>query len=328
MTGTGAMRKLVIQIPCYNEERTLGITLDALPRTMPGFDAVELLVIDDGSTDHTSEVAREHGAHHVIRFAINRGLARAFMAGMNYAVRTGADVIVNTDADNQYCADDIPALIEPVLSGRADMVIGERPINEIGHWSSLKKLLQKLGSFMVRLASGTSVPDAPSGFRAMSREAAMRLNVFDTYTYTLETIIQAGRKNMAVESVPVRVNPELRPSRLIRSIPAYIRRSIFTIVRILMTYRPFRFFAGLALVCFILGTIPAARFLYYWSMGQGGGNVQSLIFSGVFMSAGFVFLVSGLLADLMGVNRQLLEDIRWRMGEIEQELSRQKNDRP
>lgn len=319
------MRKLIIQIPCYNEEAVLGMTLDALPREVPGFDVVEYLVIDDGSSDRTSDVARKHGAHHVVRFAINRGLARAFMAGLNTAIKYDADVVVNTDADNQYNADDIPKLVAPIVEGRAEIVVGERPISQIAHWSPVKKLLQKMGSWVVRLASRTRVIDAPSGFRAFSREAAMRINVFDNYTYTLETIIQAGRKNMAIVSVPVRVNGETRPSKLIRSIPTYIRRSMLTIVRIFMTYRPFRFFSLLAVVCFVTGLIPAIRFLYLFSAGMGAGNVQSLIFSGLFISAGFVFFVSGLLADLIGVNRQLLEDIRWRVRELEEELTRLRN---
>jgi glycosyltransferase involved in cell wall biosynthesis len=321
------VRKLIIQIPCYNEEAVLGTTLDALPREVPGFDLVEYLVIDDGSTDRTAEVAREHGAHHVVHFAINRGLAQAFMMGLNTAVLHDADVIVNTDADNQYHAGDIPKLVAPILAGEAEIVVGERPISEIGHWSPLKKILQKAGSWVVRLASRTRVADAPSGFRAFSREAAMRINVFDSYTYTLETIIQAGRKNMAIVSVPVRVNGETRPSRLISSVPAYLRRSTFTIVRIFMTYRPFRFFTLLALLCFITGIVPAARFLYLFSEGRGAGNVQSLIFSGLFISAGFVFFVSGLLADLIGVNRQLLEDIRWRVRQLEDEIIRLRNRR-
>jgi glycosyltransferase involved in cell wall biosynthesis len=300
------MRKLIIQIPCYNEEETLGTTLAALSRELEGFDAVEYLVIDDGSTDRTSAVARDCGAHHVVRLGMNRGLARAFMTGLDAAVCLDADVIVNTDADNQYNAADIPALVQPILDGRAEIVVGERPITEIGHWSPLKKALQLMGSWLVRLASGTRVADAPSGFRAFSREAALRLNVFDNYTYTLETIIQAGRKNMAITSVPVRVNGETRPSRLITSIPSYIRRSIFTIVRIFMTYRPFRFFALLAACSFIAGLIPALRFVIY---------------------GGFVFLVTALLADLIAVNRQLLEDVRSRVRELEQELRRTREGR-
>lgn len=311
------MRKLIIQIPCYNEEKTLGMTIDALPREVPGVDVVEILVIDDGSTDRTTEVAREHGAHHVVRIQRNRGLARAFMIGLDHSIKYGADIIVNTDADNQYNADDIPALIAPILNGKAEIVIGARPIAEIQHFSPLKKLLQRVGSAVVRMASGTNIPDAPSGFRAMTREAAMRLNVFGDYTYTLETIIQAGRKNMAITSVPVRTNPYARPSRLVSSIPRYIQRSLFTIVRIFMTYRPFRFFAGQGIICIAIGLIPSIRFLYFYINGAGSGHVQSLLFGVLFLGLGAALIVIGLVADLIGVNRMLLEDIRWRVREME-----------
>ncbi len=311
------MKKLLIQIPCYNEEQTLGITLDALPRSVPGVEVVEYLVIDDGSRDKTALVAKEHGAHHVLRFKRNRGLARAFMEGLDYCVKVGADVIVNTDADNQYNAEDIPKLIAPILRGEAEIVIGERPIYDIEHFSLAKKLLQKVGSWVVRVASHTDIPDAPSGFRAMTREAAMRLNVFNDYTYTLETIIQAGRKHMAITSVPVRVNENLRPSRLVKSIPSYLRRSFFTVIRIFMTYRPFRFFALPGLLGMGLGMLPLIRFIYYYSTGNGGGHIQSLLFGVLFIGIGAVLVVVGLLADLIGVNRMLLEDIRWRVRELE-----------
>ncbi len=311
------MKKLIIQIPCYNEEETLGITLDALPRSVPGVEEVEYLVIDDGSRDKTAQVAKEHGAHHVLRFKRNRGLARAFMEGLDYCIKVGADIIVNTDADNQYNAGDIPALIRPILRGEAEIVIGARPIYDIEHFSLAKKLLQKVGSWVVRVASHTNIPDAPSGFRAMSREAAMRLNVFNDYTYTLETIIQAGRKHMAITSVPVRVNENLRPSRLVKSIPSYLRRSFFTVVRIFMTYRPFRFFALPGLLGMGIGMLPLIRFLYYYSIGNGGGHIQSLLFGVLFIGIGAVLVVVGLLADLIGVNRMLLEDIRWRVRELE-----------
>lgn len=309
--------KLIIQIPCYNEEATLGVALDALPRQVPGVDTVEWLVVDDGSADRTAEVAREHGADHVVRFRGNRGLASAFMAGLDACIARGADIIVNTDADNQYNAADIPALIAPILRGEAEIVVGARPIDEIRHWSVLKKLLQKLGSWVVRVASRTNVPDAPSGFRAMTRDAALRLNVFGEYTYTLETIIQAGRKNMAITSVPVRTNPDLRPSRLIHSIPVYLQRSLFTIARIFMTYRPFRFFAIPGAGLFLLGTLPALRFLYFYSQGYGNGHIQSLLFGVLFLGTGAALVVVGLLADLVGVNRQLLEEIRWRLRRME-----------
>ena len=245
------MTKLIIQIPCYNEEETLGVTLDDLPRRVPGIQRVEWLVIDDGSADRTAEVARRHGVHHVVRLPVNQGLARAFMAGIRHSLAAGADIIVNTDADNQYCAADIPKLIQPILEGRASIVIGARAIAQIDHFSRRKKLLQRLGSWVVRVASGTDVPDAPSGFRAFSREAALLLNVFNTHTYTLETIIQAGRRGIPIVSVPIRTNPDLRPSRLIRSLPSYVLRSAVTILRSFATYKPLRFFAsiGIAALC-------------------------------------------------------------------------------
>ena len=311
------MRKLIIQIPCFNEERTLGLTLSQLPREMPGFDSVEWLIVDDGSQDRTVEVARENGVDHVAQLGINRGLAQAFMVGLDCAIKAGADIIVNTDADNQYAASDISKLVAPILAGEADIVIGERPISNIDHFSPGKKLLQKFGSWVVRLASGTNVPDAPSGFRAMTRDAAMRLNCFNNYTYTLETIIQAGRKGMVIKSVPVSVNEDLRPSRLVRSIPSYVQQSVFTIIRIFMTYRPFRFFAALGLGSIVIGLIPSLRFVYFYLEGEGQGNVQSLLCSVLFLGMGVVLIVVGLVSDLIGVNRMLLEDIRWRLREME-----------
>ena len=321
------MVKLIIQIPCYNEEKTLGVALDALPRRVPGVDVVEWLVVDDGSRDRTVEVARAHGVDHVVRLRRNRGLAWAFKAGLDAAIRRGADIIVNTDADNQYNAEDIPLLIAPILRGEAEIVVGARPIADIAHWSPLKKLLQRAGSWVVRVASHTDILDAPSGFRAMTRDAALRLNVFNDYTYTLETIIQAGRKNMAITSVPVRTNPDLRPSRLIHSIPLYIQRSLFTIVRIFMTYRPFRFFAIPGLAVFVLGLIPAVRFFYYYYLGSGNGHIQSLLFSVLFLGSGAFLMVIGLIADLIGVNRHMLEEVRWRLRDIQyrQEAAQQGN---
>lgn len=311
------MRKLIIQIPCFNEEGAIGTTLDALPRQLPGVDVVEWLIIDDGSTDRTIEVARAHGAHHVVRMTRNRGLAKAFMTGLDTCIKLGADIIVNTDADNQYEAQDIPKLIAPILAGEAEIVVGERPILDIAHWSLTKKLLQKAGSWVVRVASGTDIPDAPSGFRAFTREAAMRINVFNDYTYTIETIIQAGRKNMAITSVKVRTNPDLRPSRLLKSIPAYVRKSLLTIVRILMTYRPFRFFAVPGVVLFALGALPILRWMVLYYLGEGRGNIQSLLLGALLLGMGAALVVVGLVADLIGVNRMLLEDIRWRVREME-----------
>ncbi len=305
--------KLIIQIPCFNEANTLALALSELPRQVDGCDQVEWLVIDDGSSDGTAEVALSNGVDHVVRHTRNQGLARAFMTGLEKALELGADVIVNTDADNQYCGGDIEKLVAPVVAGQADLVIGERPISHIDHFSSLKKLLQKLGSWVVRKASGTNVPDAPSGFRAISRIAATELNVFNNYTYTLETIIQAGQRNMAITSVPVRVNEDLRPSRLVKSIPSYIKRSMVTIVRIFVIYRPFFFFAWIGAISFALGTILGLRFLYFLATGQGDGYVQSLILAAVLLIAGFQTVLVAFLADQLAANRLLLQQIRSRL---------------
>ncbi|MEJ2108254.1 MAG: glycosyltransferase family 2 protein, partial [Acidiferrobacteraceae bacterium] len=247
--------------------------------------------------------------------------AKAFLAGLDASLAAGADIIVNTDADNQYNAADIPALVAPVLEGRADIVIGERPIDEIRHFSAAKKILQKIGSWAVRLASKTTIPDAPSGFRAFSRDAAMRLHVFNDYTYTLETIIQAGQKNMAIVSVPIRVNEELRPSRLVKSIPSYVRKSLLTIVRIFMTYRPFRFFAVPGIVISAVGILIGVRFLVFFFSGSGEGHVQSLILAALLISTGFFMIVVGLVADLIAVNRKLLEEIDWRTRKVEEKMT-------
>jgi glycosyltransferase involved in cell wall biosynthesis len=302
--------KLIIQIPCYNEAATLGIALAALPREVPGFDKVEWLIIDDGCTDNTVEVALAHGVDHVVRHTRNQGLARGFMNGLQACLEHGADVIVNTDADNQYNADDIPALTRPILEGKADIVIGARPIAAIEHFSPIKKLLQKLGSWVVRVASKTSIPDAPSGFRAMSRSAARRLTVFSDYTYTLETIIQAGQKNMAITSVPIRVNGDLRPSRLVKSIASYIQRSIVTIIRVFVIYRPFRFFASIGIALFTLGFIIGLRFLYKWLTVDYDGHIQSLILASSLLIIGFHTILIAFVADLLSANRKLMEEIR------------------
>lgn len=303
--------KLVIQIPCYDDAPTLAVTLSRLPRTVPGFDVVEWLVIDDGSRDDSVAVAKAHGVDHIVRHARNQGLARAFMTGLDASLSRGADVIVNTDADNQYNADDIPALVAPVLNGAAEIVVGERPIAAIEHFSPSKKLLQKLGSWVVRVASNTDIPDAPSGFRALSRSAAQRLMVFNDYTYTLETIIQAGQKNMAIVSVPVRVNGELRRSRLVKSIPSYVKRSVVTIVRIFVIYRPFRFFAAIGAVLFAAGFLIGLRFLWKYLSGDGAGHVQSLILAGALLVMGFQTVLVAFLADLLAANRKLMEEVRY-----------------
>lgn len=302
--------KLIIQIPCFNEAQTLAIALAALPRQVAGFDKVEWLVIDDGSQDDTIRVARECGVDHIVRHTRNQGLARGFMSGLDACLRLGADVIVNTDADNQYNADDIPILVQPIIEKQADIVVGARPIATIEHFSPVKKFLQRLGSWVVRVVSRTDIPDAPSGFRAISRDAAKRLMVFNDYTYTLETIIQAGQHNMAIISVPIRVNEDLRPSRLVKSIPSYIRRSIGTMIRIFIIYRPFRFFGIIGITLLILGMLLGARFLAFWVSGEGTGHVQSLILAAILLGAGFNTILIAFIADLLAANRKLLENIR------------------
>ena len=302
--------KLIIQIPCYNEAETLAIALGALPREVEGFDKVEWLIINDGSTDDTVKVAKECGVDHIVNFKHNQGLAKGFMAGIKESLRQGADVIVNTDADNQYEAKDIPKLVKPILEGKAEYVIGARPIDQTEHFSPAKKVLQKLGSWVVRKASRTDIPDAPSGFRAMSRECAMQLNVYNNYTYTLETIIQAGQKNMAITSVPIRTNEDLRPSRLLSSIPNYIKKSVVTIIRISVVYKSFQFFMTIAAILFGLGLLLGLRYLYFYFTGEGDGHIQSVILAGVLMGMGFQTGLIAFIADLLSVNRKLLEEIK------------------
>jgi glycosyltransferase involved in cell wall biosynthesis len=313
--------KLIIQIACYNEEKVLPVTLSELPRQMEGFDKVEWLIIDDGSTDNTVEVAKSHGVDHIVRFTKNQGLAKGFVAGIDACLRLGADVIVSTDADNQYDARDIPKLIKPILDGKAEIVVGARPIEEIKHFSPVKKYLQKIGSWVVRIASNTDIPDAPSGFRAMSRDAAMHLHVFNEYTYTLETIIQAGQKGMAITSVQIRTNKDLRPSRLIKSIPSYIKQSIFTIIRIFMTYRPLKFFAVPGIISFSFGILISLRFIYFFFTGNGRGHIQSLILAALLLGTGIALCIIALIADLISINRKLLEKIDLRIQKIEERVT-------
>lgn len=305
--------KLVIQIPCYNEEGTLAIALSELPKAIDGIDEIQVLIIDDGSTDRTLEVARQNGVEAFEILPNNLGLAKAFVAGLAKSLELGADIIVNTDADNQYCAADIEKLVKPILENRADIVIGSRPIENIRHFSLIKKALQKLGSGVMRLVSSTKIIDATSGFRAFSRDAALQINVFDNYTYTLETIIQAKAKGFQIISVPVRVNLELRKSRLIKNIFDYIRRSIFTMMRMFIVYRPFRFFAIIGLLFLIPGLLLGARFLHFYFNGQGSGHVQSLILSAVLILTGVQTGLIAVLADLQSVNRRLLEDVQTRL---------------
>jgi glycosyltransferase involved in cell wall biosynthesis len=309
--------KLIIQIPCLNEAGTLAQALDALPRKVEGFDQVEWLVIDDGSTDNTAELAKQLGVDHVVRHPVNRGLATAFMTGLDACLALGADIIVNTDADNQYEGSDIPRLTAPVLAGEADMVIGARPIDQTEHFSWIKKKLQRLGSWAVRVASSTDVADAPSGFRAISRETAMRLNVFNAYTYTLETIIQAGVSNLRVISVPIRTNPDLRPSRLVKSISSYVQRSLVTIFRVFVIYRPVTLFFWPGLVLGLIGSGAVIRFLYFYLLGDGGGHVQSLIFGTLSIILCALMFMIALLADMISANRKLLERANVRLHRLE-----------
>ncbi len=303
--------KLIIQIPCYNEAETLEVALNDLPRTLEGIDEIEYLIINDGSLDNTVEVAKRWGVHHIVGFKQNKGLAKGFMAGLDGCLRNGADIIVNTDADNQYRADDIQKLIQPILDGRADMVIGARPIDDTEHFSYIKKKLQHFGSWVVRKASDTDIPDAPSGFRAISRDAAMRINVVNDYTYTLETIVQAGREKMAITSVPVRTNAELRPSRLFKSIWAYVKKSMLTILRAYTMYKPLKCFTYLAVAPMAAGILIGLRFLYYMTLGSAGGHVQSLILGCTLIIIGFLTFMIGLVADVIAANRKILQDTQY-----------------
>ncbi len=311
--------KLIVQIPCLNEEKTLPITINAIPRQIAGIDKVEILVIDDGSNDRTSQVAKECGADHVIRLKVNQGLARGFMFGLQTSVHLGADIIVNTDADNQYEGGDIPKLIQPILDGKADIVIGDREVESIKHFSISKKFLQKLGSWVVRVASGTHIPDAASGFRAYSREAALRTNIVSGYTYTLESIIQAGHNQLAVTHIPVRTNLVLRESRLISSVRSYIIRSASTIVRTYAMYRPLIFFSTIGIIVFLAGLLLSVRYLYYLVIGQGAGHIQSLILAAILMMLGFQTIVIGLISDLIAANRRLNEEAVYRLRKMDKE---------
>ena len=317
-----ARRKLVIQIPCLNEESTIGTTLAALPKRVDGFDSVEWLIVDDGSEDGTVAAAIAAGAHRIVSLPHNQGLARAFMAGIEASLKAGADVIVNTDADNQYSADSIADLVAPILEGKAQIVVGARPISDIREFSALKKILQRIGSAVVRIASGTRIPDAPSGFRAIHAAAALRLNVFGDYTYTLEMIIQAGRKGIPITSVPVRVNPATRPSRLVRSIPSYVSRSMFNIARVFVLYKPLRFFSAIGVLLFLPGIVLGLRFTYNYLVHGGAGQVQSLILSAILIVSAMILFIAGVLSDLIASNRVLLEELRMRQLRSEVEASR------
>ena len=305
--------KLIIQIPCLNEEETLPDTLRDLPKFLNGIDTIEVLIIDDGSTDRTKEVAKKHGVNHVLSLTNNKGLAKAFMFGMNHALKLGADIIVNTDADNQYFGGDIVKLIQPILNKKADIVIGNRQVETIRHFSPLKIFLQKLGSWTVRQLSGTTIPDATSGFRAYSREAALQMNVISDFTYTVETIISAGKKNIAIAHTPIRTNKKLRESRLFSSIQVYLRRTLVTMLKVYSMYQPLKLFTIAGGTTFLIGFVVGCRYLFFFFQGQTEGHIQSLIFSAIMLIVGFQIIMMGISAELISVNRQLLEDIQLRI---------------
>jgi len=312
--------KLIIQIPCYNEADTLEIALNDLPEQIEGIDKIEYLIINDGSKDATVEVAKRWGVNYVVNFKANKGLAKGFMAGLDACLRNGADIIVNTDADNQYCGEDIEKLVRPIIEGKSDIVIGERPIDQTAHFSPLKKRLQHFGSWVVRKASKTDIPDAPSGFRAYSREAAMRMNVINEYTYTLETIVQAGRNKIAIMSVPIRTNPELRKSRLFNSMFGYVKKSMLTIIRAFLMYKPLQFFITVGIVLLIIGIGIGVRFLFFFFQGLGDGHIQSLILASMMIILGVMTSIVGLQADVISANRKILEDIQYRVKKMEYRL--------
>lgn len=312
------MTKLVIQIPCYNEEATLANVLEDLPKSIEGIDEIDVLVINDGSTDKSAEIAKHFGAA-VIDIKPNKGLANAFRCGIAEGLKRGADIIVNTDADNQYCAKDINKIVEPILNEEADIVVGARNIESIKDFSFLKKVLQKFGSAVLRLLSSTPVEDAPSGFRAFSKAAAVRLNIFDNYTYTMETLLQANAKGLKVVSVPIRVNEKLRESKLVKNIFDYVFKSMKTTIRMFIVYRPFRFFITLAGILGFVGLILIIRFLYFYFLGNGNGHIQSLIFAAIFMLSSVQLGIIAIIGDLLSINRKLAEDIQLRLKKLELE---------
>ena len=309
--------KLIIQIPCYNEAPYLRDTVQALPKALRGIDVIEYLVIDDGSDDGTSEIAQEAGVHHIIRLTHHSGLAASFAAGLEASLRNAADVIVNTDADNQYFAEDIQRLIDPILDFQAEMTVGDRGIATLEKFSAAKRLLSRIGSWVVGKAAGFSIPDAASGFRAFSREAALRTLVLSEYSYTLETLIQAGANRLSVMYIPVRTNPQTRPSRLIRSVPNYISQSGNTILRAYTMYRPLRVFTLFSLLLTSGGLLLGIRFLYFYILGNGSGHIQSLILAAVLLIIGFQIFLIGLVADLIGFNRRILEELIYRVKRME-----------
>ena len=317
--GHRKQMKVVIQIPCHNEEETLPQTLAELPRSLSGADQVEWLVIDDGSTDRTAEVAESLGVDHIVRLRKNQGLARAFMAGLDNACRLGADIVVNTDADNQYWGKDVARLIKPILAGKADIVVGDRGVATLAHFSPVKRQLQRAGSWVVQQAAGVDIPDATSGFRAMTREAALHTVVLSDYSYTLETLIQAGARQLSVAYVPVRTNPQTRPSRLMRGVPHYLTHSSVTIIRTYSLYRALRIFLGVGVVMIVAGLLLGFRFLYFLATSGGSGHIQSLILTAILLIVGFQVCLIGLVADLIGSNRKILEEILYRVRRVEME---------
>lgn len=319
--------KLIIQIPCFNEAQTLEVALNDLPKHIDGIDIIEYLIVNDGSLDNTTEVAQKWGVNYIVTFRRNKGLAKGFMAGLDACLRNGADIIVNTDADNQYCGEDIEKLVRPILEERADIVIGERPIDQTIHFSPMKKKLQHFGSWVVQKASDSDIPDAPSGFRAYSREAAMRLNVTNEYTYTLETIVQAGREKFAQTSVPIRTNEELRPSRLFNSMFGYVKKSMIAIIRAFIMYKPLKFFTIVGLIPFLLGTGLGIRYIVLLATGSAGGHVQSLILASILILMGFMTIIIGLQADIIAKNRKLLEDIQYHVRKLDYDKNLTKDDK-
>ena len=317
--------KLFIQIPCYNEAETLPATLADLPTQIEGIDEIETLIINDGSTDDTVSVARENGVDHIVSFTKNMGLAKGFMAGLDACLKLGADIIVNTDADNQYQGASIKDLVDPILKGQADVVVGDRNTNGIKHFSWSKKRLQKLGSWVVRQVSDTNIPDTTSGFRAWSREAALQMNVVSKFTYTLETIIQAGKKNLAITHVPIKTNTMLRESRLFGSNFSYIKKSMATIARIYALYEPLKTFAYIGVAIFGAGFLLGLRFLFFYLLSGGSGHIQSLILASVLLIVGFQVSIIGLLADILGSNRQLTENVLYRIRKMQLDMDHQKS---
>ncbi|SFC61599.1 glycosyltransferase family 2 protein [Butyrivibrio sp. YAB3001] len=309
--------KLIIQIPCYNEAKTLEVALNHLPKHIDGIDTIEYLIINDGSKDNTVEVAKKWGVQHIVNFKQNQGLAKGFIAGLDGCLRCGADIIVNTDADDQYNGEDIEKIVRPILNGEADIVIGARPIDQTEHFSFIKKKLQHLGSWTVRKASKSDIPDAPSGFRAFSRDAAMKLNVVNDYTYTLETIVQAGREKIPMTSVPIRTNGELRPSRLFHSIWGYVKKSMLTIIRAFVMYKPLMAFSLISLPFTLIGLGIGIRFLVYMANGSSSGHIQSLILGCTLIIMGFLVFVMGLMADTIAANRRILQDVQYHVKRIE-----------